>query len=179
MAVDHVKSASITNSDASPAVANTAGEGGAAPLKSITGIATGVASSSIDATYQMVRVPSNAKIKRITLQSQSQAVGVADVGLYYATDGVIGKPTALLAAAAIDQDFFATAISLVTVQVQPTDVTNNPITTAYTPDKRNMPLWQAAGLTSDPGGNFDICLTLTTAITTGTGKMVMEVAYTD
>ncbi len=177
MAVDHVKSASVTNSDASPAVANTAGEGGAAPVKCITGIATGVASSDIDATYQMCRVPSNAKIKRIWLQTQTQAVGVAAVGLYYATDGVIGKPAALLAAAAIDQDFFAASINLATTTVQ--DVTANPIASAYTPAKRNQPLRQAVGLTSDPGGNFDICLTLTTAITTGTGVMVMDVLYTD
>lgn len=178
MAVDHVKSAAITNSDASPVVANTMGEGGPAALKSNTGIATGVASSSIDATYQMVRVPSNCKIKRITFQSQSQAVGITDIGLYYATDGMGGQPTSLLVAAAINRTFFATAISLVTT-VQPTDVTNNPITTTYTPDKRNQPLWQAAGLASDPGGNFDIVLSLTTAITTGGGIMAMMVDYTD
>jgi hypothetical protein len=177
MAVDHVKSTPVTNADASPVIANTAGEGGPAPLKSVTGIATGVASSSIDATYQMVRVPSTAIIKRITLQTQTQAAGVADVGVYYATDGLIGKPTALLAAAAIDQDFFATSIALTTTTVQ--DVTANPIASAYTPAKRNQPLWQAVGLSADPGGNFDICLTLTTAITTGTGIMAMEVTYVD
>lgn len=177
MAVDHVKSATIINNDASPAVANTAGEGGSSPMKGITGIATGVASSSIDATYQMCRVPSNAKIKRIFLQSESQAVGVTDVGLYYATDGVIGKPNALLVAAAINRVFFATSINLATTTVQ--DVTCNPITSGYTPSKRNQPLWQAAGLASDPGGNFDIVLSLTTAITTGTGVMVMNVEYTD
>jgi len=177
MAVDHVKTTPITNMDAGSLLVPTAGEGGPAPLKHNTGIATGVASSSIDATYQMVRVPSNAKIKRILFQTQSQAVGVADVGVYYATDGLGGKPVALLAAAAIDQNFFAGSINLATTTVQ--DVTCNPIGSAYTPDKRNQPLWQALGLTSDPGGNFDICLTLTTAITTGTGIMVMDVDYTD
>jgi len=177
MAIDHVKSTSVTNADASPAVANTAGEGGSAPAKCNTGIATGVASSNIDATYQMVRVPSNAKIKRIFFQTQTQTAGAADIGVYYATDGLIGKPTSLLAANAIDQDFFAQAMSLTTTTVQ--DATNNPIGSAYNPSKRNQPLWQAVGLTSDPGGNFDICLTLTTAITTGTGVMVMDVLYTD
>lgn len=177
MAVDHVKTTPITNMDAGSIIVPTAGEGGPAPLKCNTGIATGVAASSIDATYQMARVPSNAKIKRIFFQTQTQAVGVADVGVYYATDGLGGKPVALLAAAAIDQDFFATAISLATTT--PQDVTNNTIATAYTPAKRNQPLWQAVGLTTDPGGNFDICLTLTTAITTGTGVMVMDVFYTD
>ncbi len=175
MAVDHVKSTSVTNLDANPIVANTAGEGAAGALVCVTGIATGVASSSIDATYQMVRVPSTAKIKRIFLQSQSQAVGVTDVGLYYATDGVGGQATSLLVAAAINRVFFATSINLATTTVQ--DVTCNPITSGYTPDKRNMPLWQAAGLTTDPGGFFDIVLSLTTAITTGTGIMVLDAIY--
>lgn len=177
MAVDHVKSASVTNLDANPIIANTMGEGAGAVLKDVTGIATGVAASSIDATYQMVRVPSNAKIKRIFFQTQTQAAGVTDVGVYYATDGLGGRPLALLVAAAIDRVFFATGISLTTTTIQ--DVTCNPITSTYTPAKRNQPLWQALGLASDPGGNFDIVLSLTTAITTGTGIMALNVQYTD
>lgn len=175
MAVDHVKSATITNLDASPIVANTAGEGAAGALLAITGIATGVASSSIDATYQMVRVPSTAKIKRLFFQTATQAAGVTDVGLYYATDGVGGQATSLLVAAAINRVFFATAIALTTTTVQ--DVTCNPITSGYTLDKHNMPLWQAAGLATDPGGFFDIVLSLTTAITTGGGLMSLDVIY--
>jgi hypothetical protein len=158
-------------------VISTAGEGAGATLKCVTGIATGVASSSIDATYQFVRVPSNAKIKRIQFQTQTQTAGAGDVGVYYATDGIGGRPTSLLVANAIDRDFFAAAASLTTTTAQ--DLTENPIAAAYTPALRNQPLWQAVGLTSDPGGNFDIVLSLTTAITTGTGIMVMDVYYTD
>ncbi len=74
MAVDHVKSTPITNLDASPAVYQTAGEGGPALLKSVSsGDVIGVASSSIDATYQFVRVPSNAKIKQVIFSSEAQA----------------------------------------------------------------------------------------------------------
>jgi hypothetical protein len=177
MAVDHVKSTYVTNSDASPAVANTAGEGGPAPLKAVSsGSVVGVASSSQDATYQFVRVPSTAIIKAIFLESAAQAAGTMDVGVYYATDGLINKPTALLAAAAIDQDFFASAYALTNLS-QPTNITNERGT--YTPAKQVQPLWQALGLTSDPGGNFDIVGTVVTAITTGTGSMGMQVFYTD
>jgi hypothetical protein len=177
MALIHVKSASVTNLDASPAIANSAGEGAGAVKKSITGIATGTASANIDSTFQMVRVPSNCKIKGLYFQTQAQAVGVTDVGLYYATDGEGGQATSLLVAAAINRVFFATSINLNTTT--PQDVLCNPITSGYTPDKWNMPLWQAAGLTSDPGGYFDITLSLTTAITTGGGIMVLECSYTD
>src|SRR4051812_28653395 len=144
MAVDHVKSTPITNLDASPVVPNTAGEGGAAPLKYNEGYATAVASSSVDATYQLVRVPSNAKIKKIIFESEAQTAGKFDLGAYYATDGVIGKTNALLAAAAIDQDFFATAIDCASA-VLPTDVTNESLTNTWA--KRAQPLWQALGLT--------------------------------
>lgn len=177
MAVDHVKSTPITNLDASPVVQNTAGEGGPAPLKSISsGDVIGIASSSINATYQFVRVPSNAKVKQVLFDSEAQAAGAVDIGVYYATDGEGGKPTALLAAAAISQALFASAVALTSAS-QTTDVTNESGT--YTPAKRNQPLWQAAGLSSDPGGYFDIVGTLTTALTTGTGKMGMTVNYTD
>ena len=177
MAVDHVKSTYITNMDASPAVIPTAGEGGPAPTKTVDGYATAVASSSADATYQLARIPSNAKVKSIIFESEAQAAGKFDLGLYYATDGVIGKTNALLAAAAIDQDFFATVIDCAAAVV-PTEVVNESGT--YTLDKRAQPIWQAVGLTSDPGGNFDIVATVkTTAVTTGTGKFGIRVVYTD
>lgn len=177
MAVDHVKSTPVTNADASPVVANTAGLTGPAPLKVVSsGSVVAVASSSQDATYQFVRVPSNAKIQAMFFESQAQAGGTVDLGVYYATDGVIGKPTALLAAAAIDQDFFASAIAVTSLSV-PTNVVNESGTN--TPAKRVQPLWQALGLTSDPGGNFDIVGTIATAITTGTGQMGLTVLYTD
>jgi hypothetical protein len=176
MAVDHVKSLVVTNLDASPIVSNTAGEGAAAPLKSVSAFCTTVASGSQDATYQFVRVPSNAKIKRIDFESQAQAAGTLDIGVYYATDGVGGKPTALLAANAIDQDFFASAVAVTSLS-QPTNVVNESGTNTI--DKRNMPLWQAVGLTADPGGFFDIVGTIGTAITTGAAMWGMTVDYTD
>lgn len=177
MAVDHVKSGFITNLDSSPAVANTAGEGGPAPVKTVEGSAVAVASSSADATYQLVRVPSNCKVKQILFESAAQGAGAFDLGLYYATDGEGKQPTALLAAAAIDQDFFATVIDCASA-VGITDVTNESGT--YTIDKRTQPLWQAVGLTADPGGYFDIVATVkTTAVTTGTGRLGIRVTYTD
>lgn len=175
MAVDHVKSTFITNLDASPIVANTAGEGGPAPVKIVEGSAVGVASSSIASTYQFVRVPSNSKIKRLWFESAAQTAGKLDLGLYYATDGTGGHATGLLAAAAIDQDFFATDIDCASA-VAITNVTNESGT--YTIDKREQPLWQAVGLTSDPGGYFDIVGTVhTTAVTTGTGRWGVRCDY--
>ncbi len=176
MAIDHVKSTFITNLDSSPAVANTAGEGGPGSLKCVEGSATTVASGSTDATYQFVRVPSNCKIKKVFFESGAQAAGTVDIGVYYATDGEGQKPTSLLAAAAIDQDFFASLIA-VTSAVVITDITNESGT--YTQALRTQPLWQALGLGSDPGGYFDIVGTIVTAITTGATPWGLVVFYTD
>lgn len=177
MSVDHVKSSIITNLDASPVVQPTAGEGGPAPLKFNEGYATAVASSSVGATYQLVRVPSNAKIKQMIFESEAQTAGKFDVGVFYATDGEGGKPTSLLVAAAISAALFASAIDCASAVV-PTDILNESGT--VTLDKRTQPLWQLAGLTTDPGGYFDIVASvITTAVTTGTGKFGIRITYTD
>jgi len=176
MAVDHVKSTPVTNLDASPVVANTEGEGAAAYLMCVSsGDVVGVASSSVNATYQFVRVPSNCKVKSILISSEAQGAGAFDFGIYYATDGLGNKPTALLAANAINQALFAAAVSFASAVTQTEELINT-----FTPLMRNQPLWQAAGLASDPGGNFDIVGTVkTTAVTTGTGKMGVTVYYTN
>jgi len=177
MAVDHVKSTFITNLDASPAVINTAGEGGPAPVKDVDGWATVIASGSVGATYQLARVPSNAKIKSITWESEAQGAGKFNLGVYYATDGEGGRPTSLLVANTINANLFATDIDT-TSAITPVNYVNQ--STNYTLDKRTQPLWQAAGLSSDPGGYFDIVATVhTTAVTTGTGKIGIRVSYTD
>lgn len=176
MAVVHVKSTPVTNADAVPAVANTAGEGGPGQLKIAEGYATVTASSTVDSTYQFVRVPSNCKVKKLWFESAAQAAGALDIGVYYASDGEGGQPAVLLASQAIDQDFFASAV-IVTNAVAITEVTNESGT--YTIDKRVQPLWQAVGLSSDPGGYFDIVGTITTNVTTGAAVMGLTVKYAD
>lgn len=175
MAVDHVLSTSVTNREAVPQVTNSAGAGAAAPIQVIDDYVTAVASSSVDATYRLVRVPSTAKVKRITFESEAQAAGKFDIGVYYPVTGKTG--VADLAANAIDQDFFATAVDCAAL-VLPTVITNESAT--YTLAKRKQPLWQALGLSADPGGYLDIVATVvTTAVTTGTGKLGVIVEYTN
>jgi hypothetical protein len=174
MAVDHIKTTAITSLDAGTAV--TAGEGTHAVLKEVGGFMTATASSSVNSTYQFARVPSNCKVKSMIFESEAQSAAAIDIGVYRASDGQGGQPTTLLAAAAVNQTLFATAVSCATA-VTRTDVVNE--SGSYTLDKRNQPLWQAAGLTSDPGGFFDIVGTVTTAVTTGTGKWGLSVGFTE
>ena len=65
----------VTNSDATPAVANTSGEGGPGTLKAIEGSVVVSAAATIDSTYQLVRVASNCKVKKIFLETATQAAG--------------------------------------------------------------------------------------------------------
>lgn len=175
MTVDHVKSTAISNADATPAVPNTTGEGASGYLREVSGYATALASSSADATYRLVRVPTTVKVKSIIFESEAQAAGKFDVGVYYPTIGTTGK--ADLAANAVDQDFFASIIDCASAVV-PTEIVNESGTNTL--DKRNQPLWQAVGLSSDPTGYFDIVATVkTTAVTTGTGKLGVSVRYVD
>jgi hypothetical protein len=91
------------------------------------------------------------------------------LGVYY-SDSTIDGTAPANQGAVIDAKFFSDDIDC-TAAVLPGEkvfFTGG----SNTPDKRNQPLWQAAGLTSDPGGFFDIVATVhTTAVTTGTGKL--------
>ena len=175
MAVEHVKSTPVTNADATPVVANTTGKGASATVREVEGYVTIPASASVDSTFRIVRVPTSAKIKSVVIESEAQTAGKVDVGVYYPTSGKTGLPD--LAANAIDQDFVADVVDLASA-VAPTDITNE--AGFYTLDERDDPLWQAVGLSSDPGGYFDIVLTVkTTAVTTGTGKTGLRVRFAD
>lgn len=182
MAVVHGKTTPISNLDLGVGSAPKtplralAGQGAAGRLVVDEGYVVVDAFASVDSTYQLVRVPTNAVIKQLWFESEAQIAGKFEIGVYYSSDGQIGKPLTILEAAAIVDDFFASDIDCASA-VARIDKTN--ANSKYTLDLRNQPLWQALGVASDPGGTFDIALTVhTTAVTTGTGKAGIQVAYT-
>ena len=167
MAVETLKSAGITNRDAAPPVLNTAGrEGGASQLFEVNdGIATMPASASIGSTVRCVSVPSNAVVSSVKLHSGAQTAGAFDIGVYRNTrDG----------GAVVDADFFGSAVSVASA-VLGTEVSEE--STVYTIAKQKQPLWQAVGLSVDPGGELDIVATATTAVTTGLAAFALRVQY--
>lgn len=173
MTVKHQQSTSITNRQATIVVPNATGAGAEGYLKEVSDSVIVVAASAANSTLRVLRVPTNAKVKRVMFQSQAQGAGKFDIGVYYPTDGPTGLPD--LAANAISQAFFATAVDCSSA-VTPTDETNT--NGLYTADLMNQPLWKALALASDPGGEFDIVLTVkTTDVTTGTGIAGLSVAF--
>lgn len=172
------KTAYITNSDASPRVATTAGLGAPFETQVMDGYVTPAAADAAGTLYLMARVPSHAVIKNIILASEAQGAGKVDCGVYYPDNIVDMAPSnsANLGLVVSGQSqLFASDVDIA-AKVQPTDITFE--SGNYTFDKWFQPLWQAAGLTVDPGGKLDIVLAVhTTDITTGTGKLYLKVGF--
>lgn len=169
MAIDlTLKSGAITNREAVPAVLNTAGAGAAGVLREVMGtLASVTASLTTTSIIRMVEVPSNAIVSQVLFYNAVQASGAVDVGVYRNNkDG----------GAVVNATFFATAVGI-DAAVDGTDITNE--STANTQAKRTQPLWQAAGMATDPGGTLDIALTVATSVTTGTGAISLKVRYID
>lgn len=178
MTVHNAVSGSITDYDASPRVMHTAGEGAAAILGVVDDYVTVPAAAAATSVFRIVRVKSNVKVKRVILENEAQGAGKVQVGVYYAdTAADIAPGNSPNSGAVISVSLFSGDVDL-TSAVLPKDVTNN--SGSYTLDKRAQPLWQAAGLSSDPGGKFDICATVhTTDVTTGTGKLGLTVSFAE
>lgn len=177
MAVEHLKSTGITNLDATPYAPNTSGEGGIGTLKMVGGYATVSASASVGSTYQLCRVPTNAKVKNVWFEAEAQGAGKFQLGLYYSDSTIDGTAAANqgLVVASPGVNFFANDVDCTAAVAKVNDVNQS---TNYPMSLRNQPLWQAVGLTTDPGGFFDITATVhTTAVTTGTGRIGAEVEF--
>lgn len=164
MGTSSLKSTSITNRDATPKVATNSRLYGAVLLSAV-GYATAAAADDTNSSYRLVPVPSNAVVRGVYLSSVAQGgSAAADVGVRRSTkDG----------GAVVDVDLFGSGVSLVSA-ISRQDVTNE--STNYTAALREQPLWQAAGLASDPGGELDIVVTPTAALTNG-GAIALEVQY--
>lgn len=185
MAVSKLKTAQITALDTYQPGGDvlSAGLGAPARTTTVSGSVTAVAADSVLTTYQMVRVPSAAVIKYVGLSSQAQGAGAVQVGVYYSSSKIDGTAVANqgLVVPTTGLRFFMNDQSLATALVQ-TDLTFGDAANAGSYDQSmiNKRLWDALGLATDPGGFFDIVLTVhTTAVTTGTGKISLQVEYAE
>lgn len=158
MAVVHLKSGVITARDAGSLV-------NANKMNSISHLAVGTleatAADDIGSTYRFFQLPSNARVHQILLYCDDQGTaGDADVGLYRtAADG----------GAVVDADFFASAVDINAAALNGTDVTHEAGSTGtqFGLEDAEKMIWEALGLSSDPGIFYDVALTLTEANTAG------------
>lgn len=164
MAVENLKSASITNADATPPVLNDAGILAGRMERSI-GTKQASASASIGSTYRLCRVPSNAFVSQVLLSCDAfDTTGAADVGLYDINGGAV-----------VDADFFGSAVVL-TSALKNSDVTFE--SGVYGVEKVEQRVWEVLGLSADPHKEYDVALTLTAANGAGNAADVtLEVRY--
>lgn len=178
----HLKSPAITNLDTIPPLTSTTGEGATGYLREVSGFVTTVSADAALSTYQLVRVPTNAKIKRVALSWAAMTAGKVQVGVYYSDSTVDGTAVANqgLVVPTTGVAFFASDIDLTSASGMIDETFQNQANSgSNTIALINQPLWQALGLASDPGGFFDIVATVhTTAITAG-ALLGASVAYVD
>jgi hypothetical protein len=177
MTVENLKSTPITNLDATPFTQNTAGDGAPGGLQVESGFATVSAAASLTSTYQLVRVPTKARMKHLFFESEAQGAGAFDLSVYYSDSTIDGTPAALrgLIVPTTGNQFFASDINCAAAVASVDEINesgNNPL------PNRNKQLWDALGLASDPGGYFDVVAVVhTTAVTTGTGRIGVQAEY--
>lgn len=167
MAVVTVKSTIIANRDASPVVLTDPNISGG-KFQEGMGRATVTNGDSIGSKYLLTQVPSNARISSLNLFCDAITGAAANIGVYNPTnkDGSAGS--------VVSVSLFAAAQSIATAIQNGSNVINQSTTNSLA--NQEKPLWQAAGLSADPGGMLDIVATLTAAAT-ATGDLSIRAGY--
>lgn len=181
MGTSALKSTSITNLDASPVVANTAGNGAPGVVRRVQGFITTVASDAAGSTYRLVRLPTTARDIRVFFEAEAQGAGKVQLSAYYSDSTTDGTAVANqgLVVPTTGAGFFADDIDCASA-VTPADKTGTGTSgqANYHLGNRGKALWDALGLTSDPGGYIDLVAVVhTTAITTGAARLGVDVSY--
>lgn|SRR5487761_79716 len=166
MAVQNVSSGIVADFDASPVVKHSPIDDGGV-VREITGIVTLTATQAGgDATsvWRLVRLPTNARITSIVLDSDALAASALDVDLgFYLPNGgaavsqtAIGDTVGPLTAAVVGKEMYALAGA------------------SYA----NDPVWTVAGVSADPAGFYDLALTVVVAgVTPAPGSVSVRVKY--
>lgn len=165
MAVVDRNSDVIANMVATPALLNDPTYAGL--VKEVIGTVTPAADDTQASVHRFVRVPSNARITDVLIAAaDASTAGKYDIGVYY--------PASVNAGAVIDADAIADAFDLSGGPFYWSDVRTVSIVTIA---ESSYPLWQLAGLSSDPGGEFDIAGTIDTTFNGGPTIVGLKVRY--
>lgn len=194
MAVVTTKSTSIINLDSLPIAAMPIGEGATGFYRCSNDTLAAANGDSINSIYRLVRIPTNAKIKKVLLSATGITAGAGDVDVAFSDAPDLPAGLASFAGGVVqisgpaDNKLFGAAQTLIAGTIG----TNKDITfgNVFTFAMQNIPLWQVlanlgstqfnnpVGSPVDPGGFFDIVIKLTTGITTA-GTVALEVDYVE
>lgn len=180
----HLKAAQITALDATQPKGDVQSAGAGAPARTITisGSVTTVSADAAGSTYQLVRIPTTAIVKYVGFSAQAMTAGKVQLGVYYSDATDDGTPAALrgVVVPTVGVNFFANDIDCTSAVAQTDETFQNAASAgSYAQGAINKRLWDALGLTADPGGYFDIVATChTTGITTG-APISLQVEYAE
>lgn len=166
MAIVDRNSSYITNRNATPRVINQAASRG--DLKEGIGYIAAATDDSATSVFRITTVPSNARISEILVTAADfTTAGAINVGLHRTTaDG----------GAVVDADLFASAVDMSGGPFTNLDVTREAGTTNWALANAENMLWQALGLTADPGIEYDVTATISTNFNGGSG-LLFKVRY--
>jgi hypothetical protein len=169
MGVVNVKSTPLTNRDAIPRVLNNAiVEGGV--VREIVAKAFVTTGDSSTSTFRLARIPSNARPSYLRLYGPDLGTTTAfHLGLY-------SESTADSTGTAVDADFFASDFSIAAITAGTDVIHEADASPGYQLSKAEMPLWEALGLASDPGVNYELVATLN-GTADGSGTLVAKLGY--
>ena len=183
MAQVAINSSAVTNANATPRVQNSKGVEGGNVIRAVSGLVTLTSGNNAAATMaagaSTYRV---GKVRSADFYDQLRIVTTADMGTTTVVDvGLYDLLTHSNGGAVVDQDFFASSLSLKDGAIVTTGSVVNAADQTFeagaagglitNAEKR---IWECLGLTSDPGKEYDVVLTLTGACD-GTGTALVQV----
>lgn len=159
----NLKSTVITNRDATPKVLTDSYVSGGMVHGAEGYVQSGSTTDAVGSTYRLLTIPSNSRISSLQLSNQALGTGAAvNIGVYYPTFIPVGAGlTASLASTVISASLFASAQAVATAQAD-INVLNQSGSNGVA--NQELPLWQAAGLTADPGIDLDIVAAVSTIL---------------
>lgn len=166
-AVVNTKSTIVTNADSTPRLESKLWYDGARVYESVATLEM-LAADDDNSIYRFFRVRSNWRITSLEFANDVVTGNSAnDIGLYDTVDNgaAVVASCGQLWASAVD---FTSAHAF-------TDYTYE--ATATNIDKVDKQIWELAGLTTDPGKEYDICIKATTACTGTSGTVSARMKY--
>lgn len=163
MTTFNMKSTVITNRDATPKVLMDPMMEGGGVKECIGSITTYGSADGAGSLYRLCQVPSNARMSSLVLQADALGSGAAlDVGVFWPSFIPVGAGLSVSnQSTAINTTLFASGLGC-SAATAATEVLNQ--STNNTIVKQEKALWDAAGLSSDPGIDLDIVVRVSVAI---------------
>lgn len=169
MAIVAVKSTAVTNANALPRVLNSTGIEDGAVVRAVNGLVAITSGDSVGSTYRVGKIKSSDFIDRVRVDTTADmgTTTTADIGLYNTLAHSSGGSV-------VDADFFASALSLKDGALSNNDATFESGAAGGLITNAEKRVWEALGLSADPGLEYDVALTLTGACD-GTGTALVRV----